>query len=131
MYQQMPPFGGGFGFRPQHPMQGYYQQPQQPAPMPTGVMMVTDRQQAEVAAIPFDGSAAYFHNTATDDLYVKRFDLSTGKSPLTVYRRVMETDDRPVYATVAALEELGQRVAALEGAGRDEYQPRRAREGSE
>lgn len=128
--QQIPPFGGGFGFRPPQPMQGYY--PPQPIPQPTapsgpGVTLVTDRQQADVAVIPFDGQPVYYHNTSTDEVYVKRFDPNTGKSPVVVYRRAADMEERPAYAPMAALEDLMRRVAALEGAPSD-YQPRRMKE---
>lgn len=133
--QQIPPFGGGFGFRPQQPMQGYFpqqmQQPQQMAPQLSpaapGVTLVTDRQQAELATIPFDGTPYYYHNTANDELYVKRFDGNTGRSPMITYRRIPEGEERPAFVLLEAFESLMQRVAALEGAAND-YQPRRAKE---
>lgn len=139
MYNQQPtpPFGGGFGFRPQ-PMQGYFpQQMQQPpqmapqvAPASPGVTLVTDRQQAELAAIPFDGAPYYYHNTANDELYVKRFNIETGRSPMITYRRVPEGEERPAFVPLEAFEALMQRVANLEGAASD-YQPRRAKEANE
>lgn len=136
MYNQqpIPPFSGGFGFRPQ-PVQGYYpQQMQQPpqmapqlSPAAPGVTLVTDRQQADVAVIPFDGQPVYYHNTSTDEVYVKRFDHNTGKSPVVVYRRAADVEERPAFVPLEAFEALMQRVEALEGVTND-YQPRRAKE---
>lgn len=134
--QQIPPFGGGYGFR--QPMQGYFpqqmQQPPQMAPQLStggpGVTFVTDRQQAELATIPFDGVPNYYHNTANDEVYIKRFDGNTGRSPVVTYRRVPEAEERPAFVPLDAFEALLRRVEALEH-GEGDYQPRRAKEAVE
>ena len=86
--QQIPPFGGGFGFRPQQPMQGYFpqqmQQPQQMTPQISpaapGVTLVTDRQQAELATVPDNLINLAF----ITDLKDSRFDNYSVLRPLTL-----------------------------------------------
>lgn len=104
------------GYQPMMPTmyQGRYQQPQQTAPMAQSVMTpVTSREQAVVAQIPFDGNPYFFYNTATDEMYSKRFDPSTGQSPLVVYKREQPTQE-VAFAPLALVNQLGQQVQAMQ-----------------
>ena len=69
MQQQMPPM-------------------QQSAPQAVQPIMrlVTSRAEAEVAQIPFDGSAAYFMDTSNGKIYAKAL-RTDGTDPLIVYSR--------------------------------------------
>ena len=108
--------------------QGMYQQPTYPTRLPqmhaapyqptapmvqqTPMTFVTSREQAVVAQIPFDGQAYYFANTASGEVYSKRFDSNTGTSPLVVYRKE-PGDPAAEYATVGMLQQLAQIVNGL------------------
>ena len=90
--------------------QPVYQQPaMQPQAAPvmqqTPMTLVTSREQAVVAQIPFDGLTYYFANTANGEVYSKRFDNNTGTSPLIVYRREAE-NPAAEYATIGMVQEL-------------------------
>lgn len=107
------------GFRP--PMGGLYPQPQmaqpmqQPAPQILPVTMVTGMPQVEAAQVSFDGTPAFFYDTAADVVCVKQFNPQNGTSPITVYRR--ETQAAPVqWATVDMIKELAERLEALANA---------------
>ena len=87
--------------------------PQQ-APLAQTVMtLVTSREQAVVAQIPFDGQTYYFANTANGEVYSKRFDNNTGTSPLIVYRREPE-DPATAYATIGMVQQLAQAMQAMQ-----------------
>lgn len=108
--------------------QGMYQQPSYPTRFPqmqtayqpatpiaqqTPMTFVTSREQAVVAQIPFDGQPYYFVNTASGEVYSKRFDSSTGTSPLVVYRK--EPDDPATeYATIGMVQQLSKIVQELQ-----------------
>lgn len=67
------------------------QQPQQLQPAPQPIMrFVTSRAEAEVAQIPFDGTAAYFVDTGSGKIYAKAL-RADGTAPLIVYAREGET----------------------------------------
>lgn len=89
-------------------------QPQQTTPMAQSMMTpVTSREQAVVAQIPFDGNPYFFYNTATDEMYSKRFDPSTGQSPLVVYKREQPVQE-VAFAPLALVNQLGQQVQAIQ-----------------
>lgn len=98
--------------------QPVYQQPaMQPQAAPvmqqTPMTLVTSREQAVVAQIPFDGLTYYFANTANGEVYSKRFDNNTGTSPLIVYRREAE-NPAAEYATIGMVQELAQIIQAMQ-----------------
>lgn len=98
---------------PQYQFGGFQPNMQTPVPAaPTGpvVRPVTSREEAAVAQIPFDGSAAYFINTANGEIYAKAF-RQDGTAPLAIYRRV---EDAPVqYATVEQLNAIMEEIEKL------------------
>lgn len=140
MYPMQPMYGApGYGFRAQSP----YQQPammaaqpvpnaaQQPVGQPPTVTPVTDIRQAELAAIPFDELPYYYHDTSTGDIYVKRFDRATGKSPIVVYKQVIpEQPAPPQYVTMDMLQALARRVDDLAAALQPQQEPVRPRKAS-
>lgn len=104
------------GYQPMYP--GAYptriQQPQQTAPLVQSMMTpVTSREQAVVAQIPFDGNPYFFFNTANDEIYGKRFDPSTGQSPLVAYKREQPAQD-VAFAPLALVNQLGQQIQAMQ-----------------
>ena len=104
------------GYQPMYP--GAYptrlQQPQQTAPMAQSMMTpVTSREQAVVAQIPFDGNPYFFFNTANDEIYGKRFDPSTGQSPLVVYKREQPTQET-AFAPLALVQQLAQQMQGMQ-----------------
>lgn len=129
MYQGYPQQG----YQPAYPtrlpqmQQPMYQQPaaimqQNPAnaampqqvPLAQTVMtLVTSREQAVVAQIPFDGQTYYFANTANGEVYSKRFDNNTGTSPLIVYRREPENPEA-AYATIGMVQQLAQAMQGMQ-----------------
>lgn len=114
MYPNQPMYGmPGFGFR--NPM---YQQPavapQQTTTIPQqmAVTPVTGMAQVEAAQVAFDGTPAYFYDTAADAVYIKQFDPRNGTSPVVVYRREQQAPP-PQWATVEMLENLSRRVEEM------------------
>lgn len=106
---QQPMYGvPGYGFRP--PM---YQQPAA-APQQMAVTPVTGMAQVEAAQVAFDGTPAYFYDTAADAVYIKQFDPRNGTSPIVVYRREAQSAP-PQYATVDMLSALEKRLNDLAG----------------
>lgn len=99
----------------QQPMYQQPTMPQQNAPImqQTPMTLVTSREQAVVAQIPFDGQTYYFANTANGEVYSKRFDNNTGTSPLIVYRREPE-DPATAYATIGMVQQLAQAMQAMQ-----------------
>lgn len=92
----------------------FHQQAQPAAPMPQGLMtLVTSREQAVVAQIPFDGNTYFFYDTASDELYSKRFDPATGQSPLSVYKREPPAQE-VTFAPLALVQQMGQQIQAMQ-----------------
>ena len=90
------------------------QQAQQTAPMSQGLMtLVTSREQAIVAQIPFDGNTYFFYNTAADELYGMRFDSATGQSPLVIYKREPPAQE-VAFAPLALVQQMGQQIQAMQ-----------------
>lgn len=92
------------------------QQPvSQQMPMEQSIMtLVTSKEQAVVAQIPFDGKTYFFHNTANDEVYSKRFDNTTGTAPLITYGRIDQA--REVYAPLSMVQQLSQQLQAMQDA---------------
>lgn len=89
------------------------QMPQMQQPMAQSMMtLVTSREQAMVAQIPFDGQTYFFANTANDEIYAKRFDTSTGQSPMVVYKREQPAQEM-AYAPMALVQQLAQQMQAV------------------
>lgn len=103
MYQQ------GYGFRPQSV---YPQQMAQQAPQMMAVTPVTGMTQVEAAQVAFDGTPAFFYDTAADAIYLKQFNPANGTSPVTVYRREAPVTP-PQWATVEMVNALAERLDAL------------------
>ena len=102
-------FQQGYGFRPQSM---YPQQMAQQAPQMMTVTPVTGMTQVEAAQVSFDGTPAFFYDTAADALYVKQFNPANGTSPVTVYRREAHATP-PQWATVEMVNALSERLDAL------------------
>lgn len=81
---------------------GFQQQPmvQQPAPTPmmqsnVNVRMVTSREEAIAAQIPFDATVNIFANLASGEVYIKRFNIQTGKADFDVFKQQIEQAVQP------------------------------------
>lgn len=81
---------------------GFQQQPivQQPAPAPmmqsnVNVRMVTSREEAIAAQIPFDATVNIFANLAAGEVYIKRFNIQTGKADFDVFKQQIERAVQP------------------------------------
>lgn len=99
----------GYGFR--NPM--YNAAPQTPVvPQQMSVTPVTGMAQVEAAQVSFDGTPAYFYDTAADAVYIKQFDPRNGTSPIVTYRREQQPPP-PQYATVEMVNALAERLDAL------------------
>lgn len=71
---------------PQQQMQMAIQQQQMQQPQVT-VRLVTNYNEADAAQIAFDNTINLFVNMASGEIYVKRFDASSGRAPIVVYRQ--------------------------------------------
>lgn len=95
----------------------YYQQPQQNPGVTAS--MVTNRQEAEAAQIPFDSSVSVFADLAHGCIYTKRFNPQTGAADFCVYRVEQKNADAspeqasPAYATSQELQELRSQIEEL------------------
>lgn len=86
------------------------QQPQQTV----NARMVTSREEASAAQIPFDSTINIFINLPADEIYIKRFDMATGGAIFAEYRRgqpqprasAPDSGTSPQYATQDMLEQL-------------------------
>lgn len=122
------PFGGGYGQPPQqlYAQQGYAQQMQgqmmnQQAQAMVNVRMVTSRDEATTAQIPFDGTINVFVNMAAGEVYIKRFNPNTGGAFFDDFihaekaRQIAQETAKPQkeYATVERIEALEGRVSEL------------------
>lgn len=132
------PFGGGYGqptpqMVQQAAQQAYIQQmggmgqmAQQPAQMqqPNVISrMVTSRDEATTAQIPFDSTINVFINPSAGEIYVKRFNPNTGgawfddyvsAAKLQAMQQAQEPQkDAPEYATVEMVAALETRVSEL------------------
>ena len=101
------PYMPGYNFR--SPM---YPAPQQPTIQQMAVTPVTGMAQVEAAQVSFDGTPAYFYDTAADAVYIKQFDPRNGTSPIVTYRREQQAPP-PQYATVDMVNALAERLDAL------------------
>ena len=101
--------------QPMQPMPMMQQPVPQQAPQMQQAMMtlVTSKEQAMVAQIPFDGNTYYYYNTAADEVYSKRFDGNTGTSPLIEYQRRNREPDT-VYAPMELVQQLAQQISAMQ-----------------
>lgn len=100
------------------------QNPQVQQPNVT-VRLVTNYNEADAAQIAFDSTINLFVNLASGEIYLKRFDSSSGRAPIVVYRQDQPktaqevSSAHPEYATVemvtaieSRLNELTEAVAA-------------------
>lgn len=105
------PFGQmmpGYSFRnPVYPQPNPQQAIQQMMVTP-----VTGMAQVEAAQVPFDGTPAFFYDTAQDALYIKQFNPQNGTSPIATYRREAVAPP-PQWATVEMVNALAERLDAL------------------
>lgn len=128
------PFGGGYGQPTQQMVQQAYMQQmggmgqmaQQPAQMqqPNVISrMVTSRDEATTAQIPFDSTINVFLNPSAGEIYVKRFNPNTGGAWFDDYisaakvQQAMQAQEAqkpaPEYATVEMVSALENRVSEL------------------
>lgn len=88
---------------------------QMPQQMPQPIMrFVTSRAEAEVAQIPFDGTAAYFVDTGSGKIYAKAL-RADGTAPLIVYTREGEIS-KSNFVTQEQFDILTQKMTKLEKA---------------
>ena len=123
------PFGGGYGQpTPQmYAQQAYAQQmqgmgqvmPQQAQPQVI-TRMVTSREEATTAQIPFDSTINVFLNMSAGEVYIKRFNPNTGGALFDEfihparYQQMKEPEKpAPEYATVEMVQALDSRVSEL------------------
>ena len=94
------------------------QQPQQTV----NARMVTSREEASAAQIPFDSTINIFINLPADEIYIKRFDMATGGAIFAEYRRgqrqqsaqsAPDSGTSPQYATQEMLEQLRGDVGSM------------------
>lgn len=121
------PFGGGYGQPSQQMLQqAYAQQMQgqmmaQQAQMKVITHMVTSREEATTAQIPFDNTINVFLNLGAGEVYVKRFDFSTGGAIFDDFihpgklQQMAQQQSKPAteYATVEMVAALENRVSEL------------------
>ena len=95
--------------------QPIYPQPMVPQPMQTLMQgrMVASIEEAKVAQVPVDGSCIYFPCPSEHKIFVKSMDLN-GNAVFETYSLVSDTEAKPCYAEVSALEALQTRVLELE-----------------
>ena len=123
------PFGGGYGQpTPQmYAQQAYAQQmqgmgqamPQQAQPQVI-TRMVTSREEATTAQIPFDSTINVFLNMSAGEVYIKRFNPNTGGAlfdefihPARYQQMKEQEKTAPEYATVEMVQALDNRVSEL------------------
>ena len=120
------PFGGGYGQPTPQMMQQAYARQMQSQMMPQQAQprvvthMVTSREEATTAQIPFDGTINVFLNLGAGEVYVKRFDFNTGGAffddfihPSKLQQMAQQAKPAPEYATVEMLAALESRVGEL------------------
>ena len=95
------------------PMQPQMPPMQQPTLQPI-MRFVTSRAEAEVAQIPFDGSAAYFVDTGSGKIYAKAL-RQDGTAPLIVYSREVEALP-PNFVTQEQFDVVIKKMTELEKA---------------
>lgn len=59
-------------------MQNYLQQPQFARPMFYKALPIANEAEMNNYTVDFNGMPTYFHNQATNEIYVKQFDIRTG-----------------------------------------------------
>lgn len=112
----------------QQPTQQMYMNPQQipmiaqsqqvPQP-PVTVRLVTNYNEADAAQIAFDNTINMFVNMASGEIYVKRFDPSSGRAPIVIYRQEQpksvqeDRGQQPEYATVEMVTAIENRLNEL------------------
>lgn len=125
------PFGGGYGQpTPQmmaqqayaQQMQGMAQQQMQAQPR-VGVQLVTNRDEATTAQIPFDANIInVFVNMAAGEVYIKRFNPNTGGALFDEFIHVQKAqqmaqakqeEPAPQFATIEMVQTLDSRVSEL------------------
>lgn len=78
------------------------------------ITLVTSREQAVVAQIPFDGKTYFFHNMANDEVYGKRFDNTTGTAPLITYARTDRAQE--AFAPMSMVQKMAQQMQEMQAA---------------
>ena len=110
--------------------QNYYQQPPQQQSAAT-LTMVTKREEAVAAQIPFDDAPHFFANWGAAEIYAKVFNPNTCSSDFLTFRLVQPEQAAPVpeYALLDDFRALAGRLEKLEDKLSDDggYTPRRVR----
>lgn len=121
------PFGGGYGQPQMYAQQAYAQQmqgmgqaiPQQAQPQVI-TRMVTSREEATTAQIPFDSTLNVFLNMSAGEVYIKRFNPNTGGALFDEFihpsrYQQMKEQEKPAqeFATVEMVAALDSRVSEL------------------
>lgn len=142
-FQGFTPYGGyGMPAQMPQPMYPQTQQTYMPAQMAQGqqmpqqpnvtVRLVTSRDEATTAQIPFDSTINVFVNPSAGEVYIKRFNPNTGGAVFGTYidaeraRQEAEAAAKPQaeYATVDMISGLESRIAELESAMTSRRAPR-------
>lgn len=122
-----PGYGQGAQYAQQAAQQAYAQQmyaqqmAQRPAQPDVIARLVTSRDEATTAQIPFDSTINVFVNLAAGEVYIKRFNPATGGAIFTDCvdaAKAQRAQDKaqPEYATVDRVAALERRMDALTGA---------------
>lgn len=68
------------------------QYPYQTQPQFYRVIPISSIDEANKMPVDFNGTPTYFHNQATNEIYIKQFDVKTGLSNLQVFSRALKGD---------------------------------------
>lgn len=115
---------GGYGQPPMYAQQAYMpqmqtqmpQMPQQPQQPTVSVRLVTSRDEATTAQIPFDSTINLFVNLGAGEIYIKQFNPQTGGAVFRCFAEAAKTkeEQKPQeYVTEDRFCALEQRVSEL------------------
>ena len=79
---------------------------------------ISSIEEANSTPVEFNGSPTYFHNQATNEIYIKQFDVKTGLSNLQVFSRNLTntTPKNNINTFEKDLDIIKQKLEALEKA---------------
>lgn len=75
------------GYNPYLPHQNY-QQVQQNTPQSFKLIPVSSKNEVNSFITDFNGTPVYFHNQATNEIYIKQFDIKTGLAKIQEFKHV-------------------------------------------
>lgn len=98
------------------PQRTYFPQPYVQQPLQGGIAcrLVSSRDEAATAQVPFDGKPYVFLNLSGGEVYAKQFNCNTGSTDFISFARVNSTAaPAPAYATLEDIEVLRAELAQL------------------